>query len=57
MNAAAELPVIETLLCHAHVPMASRCLESLRRCHEPAFRLRVRGRRDADRRGLRTIGK
>ena len=41
MNAA-ELPVIETLLCHAHVPMASRCLESLRRCHQPAFRLRVR---------------
>ena len=42
MSAVAELPVIETLLCHAHVPMASRCLASLRRCHGPAFRLRVR---------------
>ena len=37
-----ELPVIETLLCHAHVPMAVRCLGSLRRCHQPAYRLRVR---------------
>ncbi len=40
MNAAG-LPVIQTLLCHAHVPMALRCLGSLRRCHQPAFRFHV----------------
>lgn len=39
MNDAPTLPVIRNLLCHAHVPMAMRCLGSLRRCHGPAFRL------------------
>lgn len=36
-----NLPIIRSLLCHAHVPMALRCLASLRRCHRPAFRLLI----------------
>ena len=38
MNADA-LPVIRSLLCHSHVPMALKCFASLRRCHQPKFRL------------------
>ena len=32
-------PIIRTLLCHAHVPMALRCLGSLVRFHRGPFRL------------------
>ena len=35
------MSVIRTLLCHSHVPMALRCLASLRRCHQPPFRLLI----------------
>ena len=31
-------PVIRTLLCHGHAPMAARCLASLARCHRQPFR-------------------
>ena len=33
-----KTPVIRTLICHGHVPMAVRCLASLARCHRQPFR-------------------